>query len=89
MAVMDRPGMMSNMSSRADPGTPSSLYHWTTLYTRPSSDGKKLISDSDKIHTKTQDVPRNEFHLNVSIVRTLRTRQAWINVQEAKMFFFV
>jgi len=34
---MGSPGMMSNMSSRADPGSPSSLYHWTTLYTRPSS----------------------------------------------------
>jgi len=31
IAVMGRPGMMTNMSSRADPGTPSSLYHCTTL----------------------------------------------------------
>lgn len=36
IAVIGRPGITSNMSNRADPGTPS-LYHWTTLYTRPSS----------------------------------------------------
>lgn len=61
IAVMGRPGMMSNMSSKADPGMPSSLCHWTTLYTLPSSVEKRHIGYRLVFDWKKKTMINNEI----------------------------